>query len=130
MISTKHPVGRDRFLSLCRVGTAVAALAAASVAAVALAGTASASTSAPHILYGSRGEGVKCVQAALNDYDHAGLHEDGIDGPATTAAIRHFQREMGLTADGIVGPRTGDFIWTINSGDGAYSCYDYVPTSR
>lgn len=31
---------------------------------------------------------------------------DGIQGPATTAAIKEFQRRSGLVVDGIVGPRT------------------------
>jgi N-acetyl-anhydromuramyl-L-alanine amidase AmpD len=36
----------------------------------------------------------------------AALEEDGIFGQATLAALRAFQRDKGLTADGIVGPRT------------------------
>jgi peptidoglycan hydrolase-like protein with peptidoglycan-binding domain len=31
---------------------------------------------------------------------------DNIDGPATKAAVREFQRRAGLTVDGIAGPAT------------------------
>lgn len=45
----------------------------------------------------------------------AGLHypiskADGIYGPQTSAAVRAFQHKVGLTADGILGPVTGDHL--------------------
>lgn len=49
------------------------------------------------------------VQIALkNKYPlYAGkLVVDGIDGPATRAAVKEFQRRAGLTQDGIAGPAT------------------------
>ena len=49
---------------------------------------------------GSRGEGVKGIQRALH------LIDDGIYGMLTKEAVTAFQRENGLTADGIVGPAT------------------------
>ena len=49
---------------------------------------------------GSRGAGVKSVQRAL------GITADGIFGPKTRAAVRAFQERNGLAADGIVGPKT------------------------
>jgi peptidoglycan hydrolase-like protein with peptidoglycan-binding domain len=55
---------------------------------------------------GSRDAGVAALQVAL----HArGLYEgsvDGLRGPATTAAVRRFQRRAGLPVDGIPGVRT------------------------
>jgi peptidoglycan DL-endopeptidase CwlO len=49
---------------------------------------------------GSRGAAVVRVQKAL------GVSADGIFGPKTRAAVRAFQRSRGLLVDGVVGPRT------------------------
>lgn len=53
--------------------------------------------------------GLAAVQQALKTkYPlYAGLLVvDGIDGPATRAAVKEFQRRAGLATDGIAGPRT------------------------
>jgi peptidoglycan hydrolase-like protein with peptidoglycan-binding domain len=49
---------------------------------------------------GSRGEGVKIMQEAL------GIGADGIFGVGTERALKEWQSENGLTADGIAGPAT------------------------
>lgn len=49
---------------------------------------------------GSRGEAVKQIQEALH------LLPDGIFGAMTEERVKEFQRDNGLTADGIVGPAT------------------------
>lgn len=49
---------------------------------------------------GSRGEVVKQIQKALN------LYPDGIFGVLTEEAVKEFQANNKLTADGIVGPAT------------------------
>jgi outer membrane protein OmpA-like peptidoglycan-associated protein len=51
-------------------------------------------------------ERVRWVQASMNRILSLRLREDGIDGPATRSAVRSFQQRQGLTADGVVGPRT------------------------
>lgn len=56
--------------------------------------------SRPTLSEGSRGDHVKYLQRKL------GLTADGIFGPKTKAAVIAFQRRHGLTADGIVGPLT------------------------
>jgi peptidoglycan hydrolase-like protein with peptidoglycan-binding domain len=89
---------------------------------------ASASTTAPYIREGSSGIGVLCVQIALNFFDNAGLTVDGIDGPATTRAVKNFQAEEHVAVDGIVGPITGQSIWNIDNQIHAQYCYSYVPT--
>jgi putative chitinase len=49
---------------------------------------------------GSRGEGVKIMQEAL------GIGADGVFGAGTERALKNWQAENGLTADGIAGPAT------------------------
>ena len=49
---------------------------------------------------------VKEVQKRLNQLGFAAGVEDGIHGIKTLAAVRKFQTSQGLTADGVVGPRT------------------------
>ena len=48
----------------------------------------------------TQGGTVAAVQRAL------GLSADGVYGPRTRAAVRRFQRRHGLTVDGVVGPQT------------------------
>src|ERR1700722_16525483 len=50
---------------------------------------------------GSEGRQVRLLQAAL------GIHEDGIFGSQTEAAVRAYQASHGPEAGGIVGPKTG-----------------------
>ena len=60
---------------------------------------------APSALAG-RDAGVAALQVALHS---RGLYPgsiDGVKGPGTTAAIKRFQRRVGLTPDGIPGPAT------------------------
>jgi len=49
---------------------------------------------------GSRGQEVKHLQTYLH------LMADGIFGPLTEEAVKEFQKNHGLTADGIVGTKT------------------------
>lgn len=49
---------------------------------------------------GSKGEGVKKLQAAL------GIKADGDFGPGTEAALKKWQAKNGLVADGVAGPKT------------------------
>ena len=60
-------------------------------------------TSAPTAAESSfllRGAGVAALQRAL------GITADGVYGPKTRRAVKRFQRRHGLVVDGIAGPRT------------------------
>lgn len=63
-------------------------------------------------LDGPSGGAVSAVQEALRQAGRSPLtpgsgDQPGVFGPATDASVRQFQSENGLTADGIVGPVTG-----------------------
>ncbi len=50
--------------------------------------------------------GIQWLQKALNEYQDAGLALDGSYGPATKAAVKEFQQNAGLSADGDAGVDT------------------------
>jgi putative peptidoglycan binding protein len=54
----------------------------------------------------ARSEHIRWVQSALNDVLGLQLPVNGIADAATRGAIRGFQRQQGLPADGVVGPDT------------------------
>jgi metacaspase-1 len=59
----------------------------------------------PVLRLGSRGEDVRRLQAALVQHGYT-LVVDGDFGAKTVGAVRDFQRNHGLTADGVVGQQT------------------------
>ena len=62
----------------------------------------------PILRKGSTGDDVKYLQDTLNYIYGPDLKVDGVFGAKTEAAIKKFQGESGLVADGIVGEKT----WT------------------
>lgn len=56
--------------------------------------------------YGSTGDEVKKIQQKLRDLGYYTSSVDGIYGTATKNAVTSFQRNCGITADGICGPKT------------------------
>jgi peptidoglycan hydrolase-like protein with peptidoglycan-binding domain len=65
-------------------------------------------TSCPAVIaYPQEGPCVAALQQLLNaDPPHAGIYHDGIFGPQTLAATRHFQSSHGLPANGEAGAGT------------------------
>jgi peptidoglycan hydrolase-like protein with peptidoglycan-binding domain len=64
----------------------------------------------PAIRHGSRGDAVREAQQRLagHGFDPGGA--DGIFGAKTSTATKRFQGARGLTADGIIGPKTWDAL--------------------
>ena len=56
--------------------------------------------------YGSSGDEVRKIQQKLSDLGYYKGRVDGIYGTNTQSAVKSFQRNVGLTADGIVGSAT------------------------
>ncbi len=73
------------------------------------------------ISYGARGDDVKKIQQRLKQWGYYKGAVDGIFGSGTLAAVKSFQRKNGLTADGIVGPKTASAMGITLSNSGAAS---------
>ncbi|WP_308017614.1 C40 family peptidase [Alkalihalobacillus deserti] len=55
---------------------------------------------------GSRGSSVRALQSALNANGVNAGTADGVFGLQTQRAVREFQRNAGITVDGVAGPQT------------------------
>lgn len=75
--------------------------------------------SAASVSYGARGDDVKKIQQALKKWGYYKGSVDGIFGSGTLAAVKDFQRKNGLTADGIIGPKTASALGITLGGTGA-----------
>lgn len=62
-----------------------------------------------YLKYGCRGPDVATVQKRLTCAGHK-TTVDGYFGTATRSSVYAFQKRVGLTVDGVVGPRTWDAL--------------------
>ncbi|MGW8256460.1 MAG: peptidoglycan-binding domain-containing protein [Thermoguttaceae bacterium] len=72
----------------------------------------------PELSAGASGNDVKLLQNVLNSKlkPHPHLTVDGVFGPATTKAVKAFQRSNALAVDGIVGTKTWEALFDIKIG--------------
>jgi len=73
--------------------------------------------------YGSRGEEVRQIQKKLKSLGYYKGEADGIFGAATRSAVVAFQKNCGLAADGIVGPKTLLYLGLGDASGSASSAY-------
>ena len=75
---------------------------------------------------GSRGDEVRRIQQKLKSLGYFTSAVDGIYGTLTQSAVKRFQRDNGLSVDGIAGPRTLSAlgISSGSSGNGQYGSND------
>ena len=80
---------------------------------------------------GSRGDEVRKIQKKLKELGYYKGNVDGIYGNATKKAVTAFQKNCGITADGIAGPKTLKFLGlSSSSGSGRYSQGDIYLLSK
>lgn len=81
---------------------------------------------------GSRSEEVTAVQQALKEKGYYDYTVDGIFGTRTQSAVKSFQRDNGLEADGIAGEKTLKALGISSGGNsyGGYSSSDYDLLAR
>lgn len=83
--------------------------------------------------YGSRGSEVRQIQTKLKELGYYKGSIDGIFGKQTQSAVIAFQKNCGLTADGIAGPKTLLYLGitgSSSSGYGGYSAADVELLAR
>ena len=88
---------------------------------------------------GSTGPAVQLLQLALNRAGYGELATDGVFGGLTREALRRFQADRGLAADGIAGPQThrqllpwytGYLVFRVRRGDTVWSIAQHYGSSE
>ncbi len=79
--------------------------------------------------FGSRGAEVSAIQVRLSSLGYYKGNIDGIYGSATEKAVKQFQYDNGLVADGIAGEKTLAALGIENS-NGGYSSSEYLLLAR
>lgn len=125
------PSGRILIVNLLRVKWKMKRIFAILITAAMLFGACAVSVSALSKI-GSRSDEVRAVQQALKDKGYYDYTVDGIFGTRTQSAVKSFQRDNGLKADGIAGEMTLKALGVTTGGGsyGGYSSSDYDLLAR
>ena len=72
-----------------------------------------------NLSYGASGSEVRKMQQALKEkgYDLGSSGADGLFGAQTQAALRQYQQDKGLRADGVAGSGTLDSLYSSPEGE-------------
>ena len=70
---------------------------------------------------GSQGSAVRTIQTKLKRWGYHTGSVDGIYGSKTVEAVKYFQRQNGLTADGVCGAKTLAALGMSSGGSGSSS---------
>ena len=79
---------------------------------------------------GSTGEEVKSIQSVLKEKGYYSGNVDGIFGTGTKNAVKQFQSDCGLSADGIVGEKTLKALGLNKQDNNGYSSSDFNLLAR
>lgn len=79
---------------------------------------------------GSTGEEVKSIQSVLKEKGYYSGNIDGIFGTGTKNAVKQFQSDCGLSADGIVGEKTLKALGLNKQDNNGYSSSDFNLLAR
>ncbi len=79
---------------------------------------------------GSTGEEVKSIQSVLKEKGYYSGNVDGIFGTGTKNAVKQFQSDSGLSADGIVGEKTLKALGLNKQDNNGYSSSDFNLLAR
>lgn len=86
---------------------------------------------AANIIKGDTVQNIKAVQTRLKNLGYYKKAVDGVFGSGTRSAVKAFQKDYGLKADGIVGPATEKALKiTLTSGGGTTSSSDLYLLAR
>ena len=79
---------------------------------------------------GSTGDEVKSIQSVLKEKGYYSGNVDGIFGTGTKNAVKQFQSDSGLSADGIVGEKTLKALGLNKQDNNGYSSSDFNLLAR
>ena len=85
---------------------------------------------AKNIVKGDTKQNITAVQTRLKELGYYTIKVDGIWGSKTLAAVKNFQRDYGLTVDGIVGDRTEKALKITLTGSGGSTSSGSISSSN